>query len=120
MKQHRYYPLGRVFTSHPDHRVLVLCWYTQATPRVKKRILWVQDLKYHMQYTPDNDKPTDWNPRRPDPTENQTSEERCKHDLTMGINNTEGIRKLDKILEGRNQREQTLTNRKYNRSRNIR
>ena len=67
MRQHRFYLLGRQFTTYCDHKPLVPFYNgkKKPTPRVEKHILSIQDLKYKMEFIPGKGNPADWNSRHP-------------------------------------------------------
>lgn len=104
MKQHKYYLIGRTFTTFTDHKPL-LPFYNctkRPTPRVEKHILSVQDLSYKMEFMEGKQNPTDWNSRHPEQIDTWTEQQRRKHELDEGeeirLNRVIAINKLDKIL----------------------
>ena len=60
MKQHKYYLIGRTFTTYTYHKPLLPFYNctTRPTPRVEKHILSVQDLSYKMEFMGNRTPPT--------------------------------------------------------------
>ena len=105
MRQHRHYLIGRKFVTYCDHQPL-LAFYNgrkQATPRVERHILTIQDLDYNMVYMPGKENPADWNSRHPEPIEGWSENLRKKHLVDSGeeirLNRVHAVRRLGEILE---------------------
>ena len=105
MRQHRFYLLGRHFTTFCDHKPLVPFYNgtKKPTPRVEKHLLTIQDLKYSMEYIPGKENPVDWISRHPEDIRTWSAEEKRKHGVGDGeeirLNRLLAVRKLDRTLD---------------------